>query len=124
MRVCLSGESAVNDTQSINQIKPRMLDAKNKYIQPDNKYRHSKPPTSIVNDVPSHVPQKPIEFNVLRSCGTAQTDQSATVAGKRTPCARPMIKRRTKINMKWVLDMKYMIVKANVANELVPRELA
>ncbi len=78
----------------------------------------------MVNDVPRCVPQNPIDASVLRSCGTAHTDHNAIVAGKSTPCAIPIIQRRINIRMKCVLDIRYIIVKAKVAVELIPRELA
>jgi hypothetical protein len=77
-----------------------------------------------VKDVPRCVPQNPIDASVLRSCGTAHKDQSATVAGKSTPCARPIITRRINIRINCVFDIIYIIVRAKVADELVPREVA
>ena len=79
---------------------------------------------SMVIEVPKWVPQNPIDTSVLLSCGTAQSDQSAIVDGKRTPWARPTIKRRANIKLKCVLDIKYIDVKASVAIELVQSEPA
>lgn len=124
MVLCVDGEFDVNGIHKANQTKPNIPVRKKIYIHPDDKYRHRTPPRSIVNDVPSCVPQKPIDKSVLRSCGTAHTDQSAIVAGKRTPCARPTRKRRRKIKIKCVFDIKYINIKARVAIELIVNEPA